>query len=60
MSRGTTFPTIVYAPSEDSDQPAHPHSPTSLRSPPEEHCEPWLPTEGPVKTDQTAWMRRLS
>ena len=39
------------APREDSEQAAHPHRPFSLRCPPEDTLDFWLPTECPAKTD---------
>ena len=38
------------APSEDSDQPGHPPSLTSLRCPYEETFGPWIPNERTTKT----------
>ena len=37
----------------------HAHADQSLRFPPEDALNPWLPTECPSKTDQAAQMHRL-
>ena len=54
---------MIFAPSEDSDQPGHPPSDRSLRCPPEAKLGPKLPIEHKAKTtdqtDQTGWMPRL-
>ena len=49
----------TYAPSEDSDQPAHIRSLTSLLCPSENAVDHWLPTLHLVRTDQTVWMHTL-
>ena len=50
---------MTCAPSEDSDQPGHLPSLTSLCCTHEETMGPWLALECTVKTDQTGWMPRL-
>ena len=55
ISRGSAFlQSYVCAPTEDSDQPKHPCMLISILWPPGGTLYPWLPTECPVKIDQTA------
>ena len=49
----------VCAPNSNPDQPAHLCRLISLCNPSEDILDPWLPTECPVNTDQTAWKYRL-
>ena len=44
---------MIYAPSEDSDQPGYLPSLTSLHCLPEENLGPWLPTKCQAETDKT-------
>ena len=47
------------APSENSDQPVHPHSLISLRCLPDEAMDKWLPIVPCENFDQTVRMRKL-
>ena len=59
ISRGTAFPTISHMRPVKTHILVKAKADLSLRCPSVNALDHWPPTEGPAKTDQIAWIRRL-